>query len=231
MGAPIPKVLCEVLGKPMLDYVLEAAESVVDDVCVVVGYQSEMVQEHLGDRYTTVKQKDQLGTGHAVMQASDFLLNFPRGNVLILCGDAPFVDKKTLEDSLAFHIKKKNAVTVVSAVLEDPASYGRIVRFKGKLDGIVEFRDCVGTQAKIKEINSGIYWVTSRDILSLLARLDTKNAQKEYYLTDIVRIATKLKLKVDAFKAENPDIVLGANDPEQLAMLNEKAKTYFGTNR
>jgi bifunctional UDP-N-acetylglucosamine pyrophosphorylase/glucosamine-1-phosphate N-acetyltransferase len=227
MGAPVPKVLCQVLGKPMIDYVIEAAQKSVDDVCIVVGYKSEKVISHLGDRHTYAFQTEQLGTGHAVMQAEDFLMQHQNGDILILCGDAPLMDERTLAESKAAHKSAGNAVTVITAVLDNPQAYGRIVRKDGKIAAIVEKKDCSEEQLKIREINSGVYWVKGSVLLKLLSQIKNQNSQKEYYLTDIVAIAIKSGKKVGAYISENPDIVLGANTAQELENLNNRAKKYF----
>lgn len=227
MGAPMPKVLCPVLGKPMINYVLDAASAVVEDICVIVGYQADKVMDHLGDRYDFAYQKEQLGTGHAVMQAEDFLMRHEGGDILLLCGDAPLMDEKTLKASKAYHKDNKNTVTVITATLDDPASYGRIVRKGGEIAAIVEKKDCSDEQVKIREINSGAYWVSGKDLFSLVSSLRNQNNQGEYYLTDIVGLAISSGKRVGTYVADNPDIVLGANDPAQLEFLNQRAKLYF----
>ena len=117
MKAEMPKPLFRVLGEPMLEWVISACESAeVSDICVVKGYMGEMIDEYLAGRYTTVLQAERLGTGHAVQQAIPFLKNDESGNTLVLCGDAPFIDEKTIRDSLMLHTQNGNAVTVITAM-------------------------------------------------------------------------------------------------------------------
>ena len=224
MQSELPKVLCEVLSRPMIDYVIDACKQSVEDICVIVGYRADVVREHLSDDIQTALQAEQLGTGHAVMMATDFIKAHTGGNVLVLCGDAPLMDAKTLSDSLKFHTDEDNAVTVITAKLDDPASYGRIVKENGKLKEIVEFKDADEQTRAITEINSGAYWFKADTLLSILPRLENNNAQNEYYLTDTIKIAISDGENVNSFVADRPEVVMGANDKAQLQVLNETAK-------
>ncbi|MBQ2675883.1 MAG: NTP transferase domain-containing protein [Clostridia bacterium] len=227
MKSDLPKVLMPVLGKPMLDYVTDACKKSVKDICVIVGFKADVVKQHLGDDYCTALQSPPLGTAHAVMQATDFIAAHKGGNVLVVCGDAPLMDGDTIKSALDLHTAEKNAVTVITAQLDDPASYGRIVKENGKISAIVEFKDANEEQAKIKEINSGAYWFDAEILLQLLDKIDNNNAQNEYYLTDTIKIAIAEGYNVNSYVAACPDVVMGANDPAQLQLLNERAKLYF----
>ncbi|MBR6924494.1 MAG: NTP transferase domain-containing protein, partial [Oscillospiraceae bacterium] len=159
MKAEMPKPLFKVLGEPMLEWVIGACEGAgIKDLCVVKGYKAEMIDEYLDGRYETVLQAERLGTGHAVMQAIPFLEKNSDGNTLVLCGDAPFIDSKTIEDSLNMHKSEGNAVTVITSELDNPFGYGRIIRTANGISSIVEEKDATPEQKKIKEINSGAYW-------------------------------------------------------------------------
>ena len=222
-----PKVMCEVLGRPMVDYVVDSAKKSCEDICVVIGYKAEILKAHLGAEIQTVIQAEQLGTGHAVMQASDFIKAHEGGNILIVCGDAPCMDEKTVGDALKVHEGEGNAVTVITAELQDPASYGRIVKKGGKLAEIVEFKDASDEIRAIKEVNSGAYWFKASELSRLLNKITNNNAQNEYYLTDTIKIAIAEGLSVNSYVAESADVILGANDPAQLEELNKRAEKIF----
>lgn len=225
MKSRLPKVLCQVLFKPMVDWVIDAAAGTAADVCLVVGHGGEQVRAHTAGRCATVEQKERLGTGHAVMQAAGFLKAHAGGNTLVLCGDAPLMDRESLAAALDFHEKAGNAVTVVSARLENPFGYGRIIRDEaGRLRAIVEEKDATPEQRKGTEVNSGAYWFRTSDLLRTLPRLQNNNVQGEYYLTDAVSLLLSDGCAAGAFAAENPDVVLGANDRAGLMELNERAR-------
>ncbi len=227
MKSENPKVMCEVLGKPMVDYVVESAKKSCQDICVVIGYKAEVLREHLSDEIRTVIQSEQLGTGHAVMQADEFIKAHKGGNILIVCGDAPFMDEKTVGDALKLHESEGNAVTVITAKLSDPAAYGRIVKQNGKIAEIVEFKDASEEIRAINEVNSGAYWFKADELSRLLSKITNNNAQNEYYLTDTIKIAISEGLSVNSFIAENEYVILGANDPKQLEELNKRAEKIF----
>ena len=228
MKSDKPKVMCEVLGKPMIDYVVESAKKSCDDICVVIGYKAEILRAHLDDSIKTVIQAEQLGTGHAVMQASEFIKEHNDGNILIVCGDAPFMDKTTVNEALKLHEIENNAVTVITAKLDDPAAYGRIVKKNGKIKEIVEFKDASDEIRKINEVNSGAFWFKGSELYRLLSKITNNNSQGEYYLTDTIKIALQEGLSVNSYVAKTADVILGANDPKQLEELNKRAEQIFG---
>ena len=225
-----PKVLCQVQGRAMLDWVITACENAgIGDICVVKGHKAEMIDDFLAGRDSradikTVLQSERLGTGHAVQMAKDFLEAHRGGNTLILCGDAPFIDPPTIEGALKLHTSEGNSVTVVTSEKEDPTGYGRIIRTENGISGIVEQKDCTSEQAQIKEINSGCYWFDTSDLLDVLFELTPNNAQGEYYLTDCLGLLIGKGKRADAYISENPNVSLGANDPAGLAYLNELAE-------
>ncbi len=162
MKSELPKPMFEVLGEPMLEWVVKACEKAdLTDLCIVKGYNAEVIDNYMNGRYETVLQPERMGTGHAVMMAVDWLNKNNRtdGNVLILNGDAPFIDEGTIKKSLELHIRKDNAVTIVTAEIPEPEGYGRILRTEDKngVTGIVEEKDATDEQKRIKEINSGAY--------------------------------------------------------------------------
>lgn len=225
MKSRVPKVLCRVLCKPMLDWVTDSALRVTDSVCVVVGHGGEAVRAHLGGKFAVAEQRERLGTGHAVMQAGEFIAAHSGGHVLILCGDAPLMDSGTLSGALERHEASGSAATVISARLENPFGYGRIVRDSdGALAGIVEEKDAGGKIRAVTEVNSGAYWFAADALLSALGRLTNENAQGEYYLTDVLTLLREDGRTIGAFTAASSDVVLGANDRVQLLELSRRAK-------
>lgn len=220
-----PKTLAEVLGKPILGWIISAFEEAgIENICVVTGYAGEHIEKWLDGRYETVFQSERLGTGHAVMTAAEFLKRFKGGQTLIFNGDAPFVDAQTLKNSLEFHISAGNAVTTLSAELDDPYGYGRILRDEHGITGIREQKDCSPAEAAIKEINSGCFWFDTDALLETLPKLTRNNSQGEYYITDTIAILLSEGKKADAYPAKNQDIVLSANDRKGMLMLNDIAR-------
>lgn len=228
MKSSKPKVLCEVLGDPMIDWVTDSVRGAGipdENTGVVVGNGAEAVKEFLSKKgaYRTFMQTERKGTGHAVMQAKEMLA--AGDDVLVLCGDAPFVDSGTILSALNEHTHRGNDVTVVTADLPDPAGYGRIIRSEnGSFTGIVEKKDCTLVQLGITEVNSGVYWFKSEALAKALPKLSDSNAAGEFYLTDAVGIITSDGGKAGTFTADDPDIVLGANSRSDLLRLNIIAK-------
>lgn len=228
MKSDKPKPMSLVLGKPMLQWVISSVRQAgVDDICVVKGYHKEYIEDFLEELdfpVESVYQKERLGTGHAVMTAKDFLIKHS-GNVVVLNGDAPFLPAETIENSLRQHTESGCAATVISAELDDPAGYGRIVRDEnGGLKAIVEHKDADEETLKINEVNSGAYWFNCEKLLNVLGSIKSDNKAGEYYLPDAVKLLLEQGKSVGAYTAECSDAVLGANDPEQLEELNRIAK-------
>ncbi len=228
MKSDKPKTLSEVLGKPMLLWVMSALKKAgIDDVCVVKGYKKECIDQYLSTLdfvVESVYQAERLGTGHAVMMAKDFLSNHD-GNVVILNGDAPFMSAETIKNSLEQHSNTGCAATVISAKVDDPAGYGRIVRDEnGNLKAIVEHKDADEETLKIGEVNSGAYWFDCGLLLSVLGRIQNNNKAGEYYLPDTIKLLLSDGKTVGAYTAECSDAVLGANNPAQLEELNQIAR-------
>ncbi len=225
MKAAVPKPMLSVLDVPMLGWVIRACESAgLSRICVVTGYKGKLVEAYLDNKYRTAYQAEQLGTGHAVMQAEGFLREFEEGNTLVLCGDAPFMDGETISNALKLHEQQKNKVTVVTADLDNPYGYGRVLRRGSGIAAIVEEKDATEAQRKVREVNSGAYWFDTKALLELLGGLSQSNAQGEYYLTDTVGLALEKGWNAGAYRAENPDVVLGANTRKDLLHLNDVAR-------
>ena len=219
------KVLQEVLFKPMLDWVIDAVRAAgIEDICVVTGHQREQVEAHLGGRVATVVQEERLGTGHAVMQAAEYLKAHAGGSCLVLCGDAPLFSAATIEAAGQVHGDNHLAATVITAFTGEPTGYGRIVRDKkGLIREIVEERDADAKTRAIKEINAGAYWFDVDLLVPALSELKNENSQGEYYLTDVPKLFSKSGKKVGAYVAPFEEIG-GANDRNQLCALNDIAR-------
>lgn len=232
MKSDKPKTLSEVLGKPILGWLLSSVrESGIENICVVTGYKKEYIEQYLEAMpfpVETVFQSERLGTGHAVLIAKDFLEK-NGGDVIILNGDAPFMDSETILSSYNQHSVSGAAATVISARVSDPTGYGRIVRDEnGNLKAITEHKDADEKTRLIDEINSGGYWFNAHELLSVLTEIKSDNKSGEYYLPDAIKLLLAKGKSAGAFTAESSDAVLGANDPEQLRVLNDIAKRRFG---
>ncbi|MBQ5398782.1 MAG: NTP transferase domain-containing protein [Ruminococcus sp.] len=222
-----PKPLAEVLGEPMLKWVLNSVRRAgVEKICVVKGFGREYIDEFtetLDFPVETVFQAERLGTGHAVMQAKSFLEQCG-GSVVILNGDAPFMDEETIRDSFEFHKSNGNSATVISARVDDPTGYGRIVRNEsGEVVAIVEQKDADEKTAAINEVNSGGFWFETEKLLSVLDEIKSDNKAGEYYLPDALKLLLQKGERLGAFTAKSSDTVLGANDREQLKELENIA--------
>lgn len=226
MKSEKPKVMAELLFRPMLSWVIDAANTAgIEDILVVTGYKSEVIEKYLCGSTETAKQEQRLGTGHAVMQAADFIKRHSGGNVLILNGDAPLIDSLTISEGLKYHTENNFVQTVVSAEVDNPYGYGRIVRnTDGDFIAITEEASATEEIKKIREINSGVIWFDCDTLTDLLKKITNNNSKGEYYLTDTVQIALSEGKRVGAYKTANKDAVLGANSRVQLHELNEKVR-------
>lgn len=223
MNSSLAKVLHPLCGAPLLSYSVSLAREINSgNIVVVLGYQADLVKELINDKgLTFVLQEPQLGTGHAVMQAREALKKH-RGPVLILCGDVPLLSPSTAAVLVEKHASTKAAVTVLTTFLEWPAGYGRVLRADGdSIRRIVEDRDASDQEKKVKEINTGIYCVDSEFLFSALTEIKPVNAQKEYYLTDIVEIAVKKGLIAQALPVYDSREVMGINTQEELDRAEE----------
>lgn len=220
MKSKIPKVLHKVCGHALIDWVLDATvHAGSKKSIVVVGHLADAVKAYLGDRAEYALQGQQLGTGHAVMQAMDFL---ELGVVtLVTCGDMPLITGQSLKNAFDLHMKNKNALTVLTAELSNPYGYGRIVRNENGISQIVEEKDADKEQKEIREINSGTYFFDTKLLMECLGKLKNDNAQNEYYLTDTVRLMLEAGEKVEAFKVDDSNEIFGINDRKQLAEASE----------
>jgi UDP-N-acetylglucosamine pyrophosphorylase len=223
----LAKVMYSVDGRPMIDHVVDLALHLKSErTVVIVGWKKEAVIDHLrrtGKPVTCVEQAPQLGTGHAVMQAEAALEGF-EGDVLVLSGDVPLLREATVWRLLDLHRSSRAEATVLTALLEDPGGYGRILRdSRGHVVGIVEQKDASDQEREIKEINSGIYVFRKEALFEGLGHITTDNLQKEYYLTDVFRYFWQEEAPVRAVPAEDPLEIRGVNTLQQ---LNEAREAY-----
>ncbi len=224
MRSDLVKVLHPLLGLSMLSYPVELSLNWIkaEKTIVVVGHQADRIQERFKDlKIEFALQQEQLGTGHAVLQAVPFLHSFS-GTVLILCGDVPLVKLETLRSFIETYRKNESTLSVLTAVVEDPFGYGRILRNpEGWLERIVEEKDASEEEKTIREINTGIFCVKASFLKEGLREIGRENAQGEYYLTDLVEIAKKNGLRCSAHIVADPVEVKGINTRIDLAMANE----------
>ncbi len=220
-----PKVLHEVGGKPLLAHVIAAATKVVParDVFAIIGHEADRVRSAVAaSGIGFVLQREQRGTGHALMVAREALA--PYDLVIVLYGDAPLITSNTIEQLRDFHLAKKAAMTILTARLENPAGYGRIVRRKAGSDdvkAIVEQKDLTPAQQKISEVNSGFYAFDGRQLFSQIEKLGSNNHHGEFYLTDMAAILTKIKHRVVALQTRDAHEVLGGNTRAELSEIDQ----------
>ena len=220
MNSKKSKLVQKIYDKELVKRVVELAQKIdSDEIITVVGYLKEQVQEVLGDSTKYAYQDELLGTGHAVMQAEEFLKG-KKGKALILYGDVPIIRPETLKNLISKSINNKEYATVLTAVYDNPTGYGRIIRDQGgSVREIVEEKDADILQKEIKEINSGIYCFDIEELVLALKQVNNNNAQKEYYLTDVIKIMNEKGLKTGAMIVEDNTEILGVNDRSQLELL------------
>ena len=223
MDSNLPKVMHELDGKPLLDYVVNSVEGICDRVVVIISADNNgYVSEFLGNRVEYAVQQKQLGTGHAVMPAEN-LLKEKVGHVIVLYGDMPFITKASIERLMKKHLDKDNTITLMTAVLSDFASwrkpfysFGRIVRREdGHIAKILEMKDASKEELEIKEINPSYFCFKADWLWENLKKLDNNNASEEYYLTDLVKKAIDDGEKISSIEI-NPKETLGVNSQADL---------------
>ena len=227
MKSTLAKVLHPVGGIPMLTHSLAAARAAGSQkIVMVIGHQAERIRAlYRGDDLLFAEQREPLGTGHAVLQARELFRDY-EGAVVILCGDVPLILPETVRSLYDRHRAEGAAVTVLTTLPPDPAGYGRVVTADdGSILRIVEERDATAEEKGIREINTGIYCVESGFLFMAVAGLRNRNAQKEYYLTDIVEIARKNGRRAASFRAADPIEVMGINTPAELAVASRRMET------
>ena len=221
MKSKLPKVLHRVLGKPMVQWVIDCLTAAgVTDKITVLGHGAEQVATVVGEQTSIVYQTEQLGTGHAVMQGVK-ALGTENDCVIVICGDTPLLQANTIKSLLAKHNAEKNMVTVLTAQASDPTGYGRIVRNGAQIEAIVEQKDATEEEKTITEINTGTYCFNQQFLLQYLPTLTTNNAQKEYYLTDLIKIANQNQFPVGGYQLDDFSESLGVNNRVQLAQAEQ----------
>ncbi len=218
MKSELPKGLHEVLGVPMVDLVGRAMRGAgIERPILVIGHGGESMQARLGDAYEFAWQREQKGTGHAVLMAAELLKNF-KGTVVIAPGDTPLLGEDVIRQLIVRHEETRAKCTVASSMVEDPTGYGRIVRdHDGIVRGIVEHKDCTPEQREINEVNAAVYCFDSETMLALLPELGCDNAQGEYYLTDLVSMLYQQDRSVVGLVVNDTDLLRGVNDRVQLS--------------
>lgn len=219
MKSQTPKVLHEILGQTMLEHVLQTLkEANVSKPVVIIGHGAESVEKVLENQEVeTVLQEEQLGTGHAVMQAKVKFLNL-EGTTLVALGDTPLLRPETVSDFMQFHIAHNAAITVLTTKLDNPTGYGRIIRDRANaFVKIVEQKDGSEKELAVNEVNSGLMCFNNQLLWKYIDKLSTNNAQGEYYLTDLIGLMGADDLKVEAYCIDDSDEVFGVNDRQMLA--------------
>lgn len=218
MKSALVKVLHELCGKPLVQHVVETVRAAgAHRLVVVVGHQAERVRQTLGDGVEYVLQEEQKGTGHAVLQAEPALADYD-GPVLITFGDAPLYRSETIIKLLRTHRETGAAATVLTAVLDDPSGYGRVIRAAdGSFARVVEDRDATPEEAAVREVNTGMCCVDAKRLFAGLKRLGTDNQQGEYYLPDVFADLVRRGERVEAVILDDPDEAEGINDRIHLA--------------
>lgn len=217
MKSDTPKVMHEMLGKPLIEHILGSIrEAGVKDIVVITGYGSRSLEESI-DGTKVLLQKKLLGSGDAVNTARAHLKDF-EGDVLVVCGDTPLLKSGTMRNLVSRHKTSGASATVLTVKVKDPTGYGRILRDpEGRLTGIVEEEDAPLYEKVIEEINVGTYCFASRDLFGALAAVKPDNKKREYYLTDVIRIMNKERKSVESLETDDPDEALGVNTRIDLA--------------
>jgi len=222
MKSDTPKVLHHLCGMPMIDHVVQTVQKLAPEkMFLIVGFKKESVRRQLGNTVEYINQNEQLGTGHAVMQASDALADY-KGDVLVLYGDVPLISKETLAALLDRHRKTRASATIVTTNVGDPHGFGRIIRNRSrKISKIVEEKDATPAQRRRREINAGIYCFKASALLNALKKVGKANEQQEYYLTEVIEILIRLGRKVETFTTSDKIEIMQVNDRKQQAAINK----------
>jgi bifunctional UDP-N-acetylglucosamine pyrophosphorylase / glucosamine-1-phosphate N-acetyltransferase len=229
MKSALPKVLHRAAGLPLIEHVLRSGDGLSPaSVTIVVGHGAEMVESVLGQRSGVrfARQEPQLGTAHALLQAEAALAG-AQGTLVLLYGDVPLLRSKTLQALVRRHLETDAAATVLTAIVDDPTGYGRIVRDDGRICAIVEHKDATTAERAIREINSGIYAFDLKPLFGALRQIGSANAQGEYYLPDLVKIYRERGLTVETIALENPQEIMGVNSRKELADVSQILKTAY----
>ncbi|MDO4690012.1 MAG: bifunctional UDP-N-acetylglucosamine diphosphorylase/glucosamine-1-phosphate N-acetyltransferase GlmU [Fusobacterium sp.] len=220
MKSNISKLMHIAHGKPIISRVIGALSQLeVEEKIFILGHKKEQVLNYFGD-ISYVVQEEQLGTGHAVMQAEKKLSGY-KGDVLILNGDVPLLKAETLKKLYDLYLERKVDGIILTANFENPFSYGRVITEAGKVLGIVEEKDASEEQKKVKEVNAGVYIFKAEDLLNALSQINNKNEKGEYYLTDVVKILSGSGKEIISYSLEDSIEIQGVNSKVELALVSK----------
>ena len=221
MKSELPKVIHKVNGIPMISKIISVLNGLEpEENILILGHKKEEVLKVVGEETDYVVQTEQLGTGHAVIQAKEKLADYD-GDVMVLCGDTPLLREETLRKLYNFHKESGAVTTILTSIYENPFGYGRIVKEDGLVKAIVEEKEATPEVKKIKEVNAGVYCFNSRELFNALARINNNNEKGEYYLTDVIGIQVGEGKKVQSFVLEDNMEILGVNSKVELAQASE----------
>lgn len=224
MKSETSKVMHLAHGKPIVSRIIAALNQLeVEENILILGHKKEQILEYFGNEISYVLQEEQLGTGHAVMQAEKKLEGY-KGDVLILNGDIPLLRAKTLKEMYELYLEKNVDGIILTANFENPFSYGRILKNDDKVIGIVEEKDANEEQKKIKEVNAGVYIFKSEDLLCALSKIDNKNEKGEYYLTDVIKILSGIDKKIISYSLKDSMEIQGVNSKVELALVSKELR-------
>ena len=221
MKSELPKVVHKVNGIPMISKIIKVLNGLEpEENILILGHKKEEVLKVVGEEADYVVQTEQLGTGHAVIQAKEKLADYD-GDVMILCGDTPLLREETLRNLYNFHKESKAVTTILTSIYENPFGYGRIVKENGLVKAIIEEKEANEEIKKIKEVNAGVYCFNSKELFKALSKINNNNEKGEYYLTDVIGIQVGEDKKVQSFVLEDNMEILGVNSKVELAQASE----------
>ena len=221
MKSKYPKVIHKVCGKEMVNHVINVSKKAgVNDIVAILGHESDVVKERLANDTMIAMQTEQLGTGHAVKMAKEYIND--EDTIVVLCGDTPLIKEDTLQRLFSYHLENGYHATVLTTKVDNPTGYGRIIRDNNEdLLKIVEQKDANEEEKAVKEINSGIYCFNGKSLREALDLIDNNNAQGEYYLTDTIYIMRDKGLKVGAYNGSTIEELMGVNSRVELSKAEE----------
>lgn len=221
MKSDMPKVIHKVNGIPMITKIIDTLSGLnPEENILILGHKKEEVLKVVGENCDYVLQTEQLGTGHAVIQAKEKLEDYD-GDVMILCGDTPLLRESTLKSLYEYHKESGAVTTILTSIYENPFGYGRIVKEDGLVKAIVEEKEASEEIKKIKEVNAGVYCFNSKELFKALDKIDNNNEKGEYYLTDVIGIQVSENKKVQSFILEDKMEILGVNSKVELAQAGK----------
>ncbi|MGC8977316.1 MAG: sugar phosphate nucleotidyltransferase [Candidatus Ratteibacteria bacterium] len=232
LGGKHQKTVRNILGKPILKYILETIKKFNPlKIIIVVGYKKEEVFKELeGENVEFVEQKELKGTGDAVLSSESLLKDF-NGEVVVLNGDTPFITEKTLKELIKIHRENGNVCSFLTTILDNPSGLGRVIRDgDGRVTGIVEELNASEEEKLIKEINAGVYIFNSKELFPALKKIKPDPLKNEYYLTDLIKIFSSENKKISTYKTDNPDETIGINTLSDLKKAIEYIKKRRGEN-